>query len=179
MSPAGARTVLLAILVAGLFVRPLFAQTEPQVHPQPPAAAPAPGTAVKVSQLGISVDRIRRELEDPSSTPLLDDLTRPRFRLTVQGEWIVGLPPWAPPDSVVPGWIQPSTARSHFEYLRMSVPEAFRRSALYPMGVTTNVGSAWGGIQQSIRNRRARKTREEIAEELRRIDAMTSPFKPQ
>ena len=175
MSTAGARTVLLAMLVAGLPVRPSFAQGQPP----PTASAATPTASVEVSQLGISVDRIRRELEDPPNTPILDDLNRPRFRLTVQGEWLVGLPPWVPPDPVVPGWIQPSMARSHFEYLRMSVPEAFRRSALYPMGVTTNVGAAWGGIQQSIRDRRARKTREEIAEELRRIDAMTSPFKPQ
>lgn len=168
---------LRVLVIAAPMVAVLHVPAAAQSQSQAPASTSAP--SLDVAQLGVSVDRIRRELEEPSTTPLLDELNRPRFRLTVQGEWFIGLPAWVGPEPVVPGWVQPNMVLPHFEYLRMTVPEDFRSGALYPMGGGTNVGAAWDGFQQAIRRRRARKTREEIAEELRRLDALTSPFRPQ
>jgi hypothetical protein len=144
-----------------------------QTTPSAPTAARASGTDLRVDQLGISVDRIRRELEEAPPTPLLDELNRPRFRLTVQGEWLIGLPPWVPLDpSPVAPWVKPNMPAAHFEYLRMSVPEEFRSGSLYPMGTGFDPGGLWNGIRASVRAGTAKKTREQIEEELRRIDAL-------
>lgn len=159
------------------------ASADAQTTPRPPAdtsTSRAPAVDLRVDQLGISVDRIRRELEEAPPTPLLDELNRPRFRLTVQGEWLIGLPPWVPldPGPVAP-WVKPNMPAAHFEYLRMSVPEEFRSGALYPMGTGVDPGGLWNGIRQSVRAGRARKTREQIEEELRRLDALGRKPPPQ
>lgn len=146
------------------------APADAQTTPAPPAAATA--TDLRVDQLGVSVDRIRRELEEAPPTPILDELNRPRFRLTVQGEWLIGLPPWVTVDpSPVAPWVKPNMPMPHFEYLRMSVPEEFRSGALYPMGTRVDPGGLWNGIRESFRAGKAKKTREQIEEELRRLDA--------
>ena len=155
----------------------LLACATPLAAQAPPAAA-AP--ELRVDQLGVSVDRIRRELESAPPTPILDDLNRPRFRLTVQGEWLIGLPPWVPgePDAVAP-WVKPNMPLSQFEYLRMNVPEEFRSGSLYPMGTSVNMGSLWSGISRSVRSGKAKKTRAQIEEELRQLDALTRKPPPE
>ena len=112
-------------------------------------------------------------MQTPPPTPILDELNRPRFRLTVQGEWLIGLPPWVAtePDAVAP-WVKPNMPLSQFEYLRMTTPEEFRAGVLYPMG-GLDAGGLWNGIRQSFRTGKAKKTREQIDEELRQIDALS------
>jgi hypothetical protein len=165
--------IVAAVLLAGA---PALAAEPGQAAPRPAAAA----QDLRVDQLGVSVDRIRRELEAAPPTPILDELNRPRFRLTVQGEWLIGLPPWVSgqPDAVAP-WVKPNMPLTQFEYLRMNVPEEFRSGALYPMGTAVNMGSLWGGIAQSIRSGRAKKTRAQIEEELRQLDALTRKPPPE
>ena len=93
---------------------------------------------------------------------------------------MIGLPPWVAtePDVVAP-WVKPNMPLTQFEYLRMNVPEEFRSGALYPWGTSLNVGSLWGGITQSVRSGKARKTREQIEEELRQLDAQTRKPPPE
>lgn len=132
-------------------------------------AAPAPSTDA------VSLERIRRELAkgDPLTTASAGPSTTPVFRIRIEElvpryVWLA----WDPArDTAVPSYVRPRVPLAHYEYLRMTTPEAFRASTLYPAG-TDLLGpsqSLIGGIRDWLHRREAEAARRRIKEELEAI----------
>jgi hypothetical protein len=113
--------------------------------------------------------RIRKALDEPA--PIAQALDhkgdRPVFRITIRGP--KPPPPLWETDSMVPGWVRPGMPGTHFDYLSMTTPEAFRASTLYP-------GFSVGGLlkllgykelsKKETRRRKEAKARQEVVREL-------------
>jgi hypothetical protein len=118
------------------------------------AQAPPSDTAIDVTKLGVSIDRIRRELSDASEETRLDSGLKLSFRIEVFGQ--------APPldiigdFDVVSGPV-PGSAPSHREVIEFLTPEEFRA----PAASFSNL-FVWAAQKLSERSRKS-ACEEEIA----------------
>jgi hypothetical protein len=140
-----------------------------QVTAQPPAVPPTATTEA----LPVSLDRIRRGLDAPADPPLATSAAT--FRVTVEARPIRLDVPWRD-DSPAPYYVRTPRTLYHHEFLSMVTPEAFRRSALYPMGV--NVLSAWPALRRAIRQAQEAEARAEVEAELREFERQQREKRP-
>src|SRR5215831_9814390 len=96
------------------------------------------------------LDRIRQAVTEtpPITIPARPDETgRPVFRVRVEA-WVFTYKPWEEPQKGIPSYVRPSMPLAHYEFLRMSTPQAFWASTLYPVFgfdpvVFKNLYKAW------------------------------------
>ena len=94
-------------------------------------------------------------------------MRQPDFRLRIEVERPIEL--WVQPLLIRPeDTLQPRPRGSiyHQEYLRMTTPEAFRSSTLYPMGVGVDPGELVNGVRSMYRGWKEERIRQRVAREL-------------
>ena len=106
-----------------------------------------------------------------SATPIADSIVRlsrqPDFRLNVTADRPVEL--WVTPLFIRPeDKLQPRPRGTyyHSEYLRMTTPEAFRSSTLYPMGVGVDPGAITSGFRRAWQGWQEERVRRRVEQEL-------------
>jgi hypothetical protein len=94
-------------------------------------------------------------------------MRQPDFRLNVTVDEPVEL--WVKPLFIRPqDKLQPTPVGTyyHTEYLRMTTPEAFRSSTLYPMGVGVDPGDIANGFRRAWRSWQEERIRKRVEQEL-------------
>ena len=119
-----------------------------------------------------SLHRIRRQLA--TSAPLATAAAekgkvKPVFRSRI--DEVVPRQPfltWDPAaNTAVPPYLRPRMPATHYEYLRLTTPEAFRGGALYSGGVDLLGALKWlAGDSEKRRRSREAKARQQVKEEL-------------
>jgi hypothetical protein len=119
-----------------------------------------------------SLERIRRQLA--SGAPLTTAATQkgkgqPVFRIRV--DEVVPRQPfltWDPAaNTAVPSYLRPRVPATHYEYLRLTTPEAFRGGALYSGGVDLlGALKKLGGNPAKRRRQREAEARKQVRDEL-------------
>ena len=128
--------------------------------------------AVAVVLLGGELRAQESAVQAPPARPITEAVERlfrqPDFRLNVTAERPVEL--WVKPRLVEPeDKLQPTPRGSyyHTEYLRMTTPEAFRSSSLYPMvSVGVDPGALLNGLRSAWQRWQEERIRMRVEREL-------------
>jgi hypothetical protein len=141
---------------------PVLLQTQPAAQP------PAPAT----DTMGVSLDRIRRELQTSEVTiRSAEPGLPPVFRVEVIDRFLRYEHLWKD-DGLTPEYVRPSRGLVHHEFLNQVTPDLFRGVALHPccdvLPLLGLVKDGIGKMKRSIDEGRARKeVRESLAELMR------------
>jgi hypothetical protein len=122
-----------------------------------------------------SVERVKRGLERPPATITVRVTNMPVFRVRVSGQRRYDLL-WEE-HAVRAPYVRPQQPIYHFEYLRMTTPEALRASTLYPGGISVMpaVTSLRKWIRQGLRSNPEARARREVQAVLKEIQARQKP----
>jgi hypothetical protein len=140
-----------------------------QAAPQP--AAQAQGYAPSDG----SLERIKRALaEEPEFVIEQEPGAKPRIRVRISQEAPKIELPWID-RTIRSAYVRPSQPPDHYEFLKTVTPEEFRGGVLHPIGVdlvrvAEFLGGKWNGL---MRERREKKARREVEEDLRQFLAAT------
>ena len=129
---------------------------------QPPPAPPP--------DLPVSLERIRRGLEQPSAVTVISEPGMPpRFRVTVEEQldierlWREDLP--------VPTFVRPSRGLTHHEFLGTVTPELFRGTAQHPCcNVLPAIEALGSAIARAGRKRTESRAKRAVKKELEELE---------
>ena len=114
------------------------------------------------------LDRIRTAASQPPAISIPaepDETGKPVFRVKVEA-WAFTYKAWEDPPAkgTVPSYVRPSMPLSHYEFLKMVTPEAFRASTLYgPMiGISFDPGAVKKFFADWLHAAAERSAREEV-----------------
>jgi len=118
-----------------------------------------------------SVERVKRGLERPPVTITARVASMPVFRVRVSGQRRYDLL-WEE-HAVRAPYVRQQQPIYHFEYLRMTTPEAFRASTLYPGGIPVMPAVRFikARIQRGLRSNAEARARREVQAVLRELQA--------
>jgi hypothetical protein len=112
----------------------------------------------------ISLERIRRELEQPAISPATDR-TVPVIRVYVNERALMPERVWI---DERPSYVRPHQPLYHHEFQESVVPEEFRAATLYPIGVdlVPLIDKAINSVRTAIRDRAEAQARRTVQQEL-------------
>ena len=122
-----------------------------------------------------SVERVKRELDRPAPMLAAHAPDMPVYRVSITGRRRYDLL-WEE-HAVRAPYVRPQQPIYHFEYLRMTTPEALRASTLYPGGISVMpaVTSLRKWIRQGLRSNAEARARREVQAVPRAIQARQKP----